>query len=65
LFFLQMSGFPESGKMTSQIAAISSEEAFYYTVENSAKPKDTIILQINTLQPIEEYIQDVINYIKS
>ena len=54
----------ERNKMKSQIAAISSEEAFYKTIESSAKPKDMPILQINTLQPLEEYIAEVISYLK-
>ena len=50
--------------MISQITAVSSEEGFYYTIENSAKPQDTAILQVNTLQRPEEYIEEVINYMK-
>ena len=54
----------ERDKMKSQIAVISSEEAFYKTIDNSARPKDMPILQINTLRPLEEYIAEVINYVK-
>lgn len=54
----------ERNNMISQITAISSEEGFYKTIENSAKPRDTMILQVNTLQHLEEYITEVISYLK-
>ena len=54
----------ERDKMVSQITAISSEESFYKTIESSAKPKDISILQIDTLQPLEEYLAEVISYVK-
>ncbi|MGM9951579.1 MAG: AAA family ATPase [Lysinibacillus sp.] len=54
----------ERSKMASQISAISSEEVFYKTIENSAKPEEMMILQVNTLQSLEEYIGAVMNYVK-
>lgn len=54
----------ERKQMISQIAAVPSEEGFYRTVENSAKPHDSSILQINTLQPLEECIAGIIRYVK-
>ena len=51
-------------KMTSQITVISLEESFYKTIQNSAKPESIPILQINTLLPLEEYLAEVISYVK-
>lgn len=49
--------------MISQIKEIKSEAAFNYTIENSIKPSDYKCMIVNTGQPLESYIQDVVNYI--
>ncbi|MBN3554037.1 ATP-binding protein [Fictibacillus nanhaiensis] len=50
-------------RMISQIEEISSEEAFQYTIKNSKKPLDTKCLVVDTSQPLETYVQKVLNYI--
>jgi predicted kinase len=50
-------------RMVSQIKEIKSEKAFKYTIENSKKPSDLKCFIVDTGQPIDLYIDDVINYI--
>jgi hypothetical protein len=51
-------------RMISQIEEIKSIEGFRYTIENSKKPSNFKCLTVNTGQPIDDYIQSVIDYIK-
>lgn len=50
-------------RMISQIKEIKSVDAFKYTIENSGKPPKGKSLLVNTQQPIESYLQEVMNYI--
>ena len=50
-------------RMISQIEEIKSEEAFRYTLENSKKPTDYECLIVDTSQPVESYLPDVMTYI--
>ncbi|ASJ48804.1 AAA family ATPase [Bacillus cereus] len=50
-------------RMISQIKEIMSEEDFKYTIENSKKPSEYKCLVVDTAQPLENYILDVIKYI--
>lgn len=50
-------------RMISQIKEIKSVDAFKYTIENSKKPSKGKSLLVNTRQPIEGYLQEVMNYI--
>lgn len=50
-------------RMISQIQEISSEEAFQYTIKNSKKPVNLRCLVVDTSQPLESYVQTVIQYI--
>ncbi|RLQ89829.1 AAA family ATPase [Planomicrobium sp. Y74] len=52
-------------RMVSQIGEVLSPEAFTYTIANSKKPVGYEILTINTDQPLEAYLQEVINYLKT
>ncbi|KOO49083.1 AAA family ATPase [Viridibacillus arvi] len=49
----------------SQIASINSKEDFLYSVQNSKKPEELKCLKIDTLQPLESYIDEVIDYIQN
>jgi predicted kinase len=49
--------------MISQIKEIKSVDAFKYTIENSKKPSKGKSLLVDTRQPIEGYLQAVMNYI--
>ncbi len=51
-------------RMISQIKEITSEEAFQYTIKNSKKPIDLKCLIVDTLQPLESYIETVLDYIQ-
>ncbi|MCM3572314.1 MULTISPECIES: AAA family ATPase [Mesobacillus] len=51
-------------RMISQIKEIKSEEAFKYTINNSKKPIDYKCLTVDTSQPLDSYIQNVMNYIE-
>lgn len=51
-------------RMISQIKDIQSNESFYYTISNSKKPVEHKYLVVDTAQPIENYIEQVINYIE-
>ncbi|WP_211654111.1 AAA family ATPase [Planococcus alpniumensis] len=55
----------ERQRMISQIKEVSSLEAFHYTIANSKKPLLRKILTVDTSKPIETYLQEVINYIKT
>lgn len=46
----------------SQIEEIQSEEAFRKTIESSKKP-DVPVLMVDTSKPIEEYIDEVMDYL--
>lgn len=50
-------------RMISQIKEIKSEVAFKSTIENSKKPFGYKYMTVDTGQPLESYIQDVMNYI--
>ncbi|QUG41178.1 AAA family ATPase [Psychrobacillus sp. INOP01] len=50
-------------RMISQIIEIKSEIAFKSTIENSKKPWGYKYMTVDTGQPLESYIQDVMNYI--
>ena len=49
----------------SQIAGVVSEEAFYNALRNSKKPENTHCYKVNTLLPIETYIEEVMTYLQS
>ncbi|MCH1624434.1 AAA family ATPase [Ferdinandcohnia quinoae] len=51
-------------RMISQIKEAESEEAFTYTINNSKKPSDYKCLIVDTSQPLDSYIQNVMNYIE-
>jgi predicted kinase len=51
-------------RMISQITEISSEEAFKYTINNSKKTTEYRCLVVDTGQPLEGYIQTVMQYIE-
>ncbi|MDA2666866.1 MULTISPECIES: AAA family ATPase [Bacillus cereus group] len=50
-------------RMLSQIKEIQSEESFKYTIKNSKKPSEHKCLVVDTKQPLESYILEVMNYI--
>lgn len=50
-------------RMISQIEEIKSVDAFKLTIANSKKPSNTKTLLVNTKEPIEGYIQKVIDYL--
>lgn len=51
-------------RMVSQIEVASSEETFKFTIENSKKPNEGLYIVVNTKQPLERYIDQVIRFIK-
>jgi adenylate kinase family enzyme len=51
-------------RMASQIIEITSEEAFRYTIENSKKPTNIKCLLVDTSKPLENYVQNVLEYLK-
>ncbi len=51
-------------RMISQIKDIPRYEDFYYTIRNSKKPVAYKCLQVNSNQPLENYMQEVLDYIK-
>ncbi|WP_033541010.1 AAA family ATPase [Planococcus sp. CAU13] len=52
-------------RMLSQISAAPSPEAFTYTIANSKKPVGHEILTVNTSQPLEAYLPEVIDYVNA
>ncbi|MFJ7698461.1 AAA family ATPase [Lysinibacillus fusiformis] len=50
-------------RMISQISEVTSEENFIYTLVNSKRPADYQCIVVNTGEPIDSYINDVVNYI--
>lgn len=52
-------------RMVSQIQQVASEEAFNNALNNSKRPSDDRYLIVDTAQPLDSYIKDVIEYIKS
>lgn len=50
-------------RMISQINEVKSIDSFKYAIENSRKPSKGKSLLVNTQQPIEGYLQEVMNYI--
>ncbi|WP_339176029.1 AAA family ATPase [Solibacillus sp. FSL R5-0691] len=52
-------------KMVSQINAVSSEETFKRTLENSKKPDEGSYIVVNTSEPLESYIDQVIDFIET
>ena len=50
-------------RMISQIKEIKSVDAFKYAIENSKKPSKGKSLLVNTSQPMEGYLLEVMNYI--
>ena len=51
-------------RMVSQIEEASSEEIFKFTIENSKKPKEGSYIVVDTKEPLEKYIDQVIGFIK-
>ncbi|RDI39103.1 AAA family ATPase [Falsibacillus pallidus] len=47
----------------SQIKEIASEETFYHAVASSKKPSNKECLVINSGQPIENYLDEVLKYV--
>ncbi|MCY9545667.1 AAA family ATPase [Lysinibacillus xylanilyticus] len=52
-------------RMISQIAEVKSETAFIHTLQNSKKPSNYRCITVNTRQPLENYIQEVMDYINN
>ncbi|MDF2606748.1 MAG: hypothetical protein K0S34_943 [Bacillales bacterium] len=52
-------------RLISQINEIKSEEAFKLTIDNSKKPSDYECLVVDTNQKLENYIQEVIEYLNA
>ncbi len=52
-------------RMVSQIAEIKSEAAFTQTLRNSKKPSNYRCITVNTRQPLDKYIQEVMDYINT
>jgi predicted kinase len=52
-------------RMISQISEVTSEEAFFITLENSKKPTNFTYLIVNTKDPLDTYFNDVMDYINS
>ncbi|MEK4385553.1 AAA family ATPase [Solibacillus sp. FSL W7-1464] len=50
-------------RMVSQIEKASSEEIFKFTIENSKKPDEGSYIIVNTKDPLESYIDRVIDFI--
>ncbi|MEB2282978.1 ATP-binding protein [Lysinibacillus xylanilyticus] len=50
-------------RMVSQITEIKSEVAFKHTLQSSKKPSNYRCIIVNTRQPLENYIQEVMDYI--
>ncbi len=51
-------------RMVSQLKEVFSEEAFQYTIKNSKKPANIKCLLVDTSNPLESYLQNVMDYIK-
>jgi predicted kinase len=49
----------------SQIAGVASEEVFNKTILNSKKPENIQCYKVNTLLPMESYIEEVMTYLQS
>jgi len=52
-------------RMVSQIAEIKSEAVFNDTLQNSKKPSNCRCITVNTRQPLENYIQEVMDYLNN
>ncbi|MBK3497248.1 AAA family ATPase [Viridibacillus sp. YIM B01967] len=52
-------------RMLSQIASVNSKEDFLYTIQNSKKPEQINCLKVDTSQPLESYIDRVMDYIQN
>ena len=52
-------------RMISQIAEVKSEIAFIHTLQSSKKPSNYRCITVNTRQPLENYIQEVMDYINN
>jgi predicted kinase len=52
-------------RMVSQIAEIKSEAAFKHTLQSSKKPSNYKCITVNTGQPLDNYIQEVLDYINN
>ncbi|ATP39551.1 ATP-binding protein [Solibacillus sp. R5-41] len=52
-------------RMISQIAEIKLEAAFQSTLQSSKKPSNSNYFILNTGQPLESYIEDVMDYINN
>ena len=50
-------------RMASQIQEVNSEEAFNYTINNSKRPSTSKYLVVDTSQPVDTYINGVMDYI--
>lgn len=51
-------------RMICQIEQVASEEGFRYAIENSKKPSDMKCLTVDSSQPIESYLNNVIEYLE-
>ncbi|WP_445480655.1 AAA family ATPase [Lysinibacillus irui] len=52
-------------RMVSQIAEIQSEADFIDTLQSTKKPKNARCFKVNTGQPLEAYIEEVMAYLNS
>jgi predicted kinase len=50
-------------RMISQIGQITSEEGFTKAINNSKRPSDAMCHIVNSAQPLDSYINEVIKYI--
>lgn len=51
-------------RMVSQIKEVISEGAFQHTIKNSKKPANVKCLLVDTSNPLESYLQNVMEYIR-
>ena len=51
-------------RLPSQIAEVLSPDAFTYTLANSIKPVGHETLIVDTAEPLDAYLQEVIDYLK-
>ncbi|MFJ8099284.1 AAA family ATPase [Lysinibacillus sp. NPDC096212] len=52
-------------RMVSQIGEIKSEAVFIHTLQSSKKPSNYKCITVNTGQPLENYLQEVMDYINN
>lgn len=51
-------------RMISQIPSIESEEMFQQSIQNSKRPQDAEFLKVDTSRPIQDLLQEVMNYLQ-